>query len=53
MTNASLRERLGVAPRNYSVVSRIIADAVEAGFVHRYDPESKSRKHAKYVPFWA
>jgi predicted HTH transcriptional regulator len=53
MTNASLRERFGIDDRNYPMASRIIADTVDAGFVRRSDPESKSKKHAKYVPFWA
>ncbi len=53
MTNASLRKRLGIGDRNYPIASRIIADAVEAGLVRLYDPESRSRKHASYVPYWA
>jgi len=53
MTNSSLRERFGIEQQNYSIASRIIADAVDAGLIRRYDPESKSRKHARYVPFWA
>jgi len=53
MTNSSLRERFGIEQQNYSIASRIIADTTEAGLIRRYDPESKSRKHAKYVPFWA
>lgn len=52
MTNTSLRERFGVAPENYSMVSRVISDAVDAGVIKPYDPDNKSRKHAKYVPFW-
>jgi len=53
MTNSSLRERFGIEQQNYSLASRIIADTVDAGLIRRYDPESKSRKHARYVPFWA
>jgi ATP-dependent DNA helicase RecG len=53
MTNTSLRERFAIAPENYSMASRIIAETIEAGFVKRTDPESKSKKHAKYVPYWA
>ncbi|MEN9576352.1 MAG: hypothetical protein RL514_4207 [Verrucomicrobiota bacterium] len=53
MTNATLRKRLGVADDNYPVVSRIIAETIRAGLVKPYDPDSRSKKHAKYLPFWA
>ncbi|KMY52175.1 transcriptional regulator [Peribacillus loiseleuriae] len=53
MTNQTFRERLQIAQKNYSIASRIIADAIEAGLVKDYDPENKSKKYAKYVPFWA
>lgn len=52
MTNQSLRERFGIEEKNYSTASRIIAEAIKAGMVKDYDPESSSKKHAKYVPFW-
>ncbi len=52
-TNKSLRERFEVPEQNYSIVSRIIADAVKEGLIKLYDTESKSKKHASYVPFWA
>lgn len=48
-TNKSLRERFEVEEKNYSVVSRIIADAIKEGLIKLYDTESKSRKHASYV----
>jgi len=53
MTNASLRERFSIEDKNYPIASRIIADTIDAGLIKPYDPESTSRKHAKYVPFWA
>lgn len=53
MTNASLRERFRVDQRNYSMISRLIKDTIEAGLVKPHDPSSRSRKHAKYLPFWA
>lgn len=52
MTNQSLRERFGIEEKNYSIVSRIIAEGIKSGLVKDYDPENKSKKHAKYVPFW-
>ena len=53
MTNASLRQRFSIEERNYSMAWRIIRETLNAGLVKRLDPGSKSKKHAKYVPFWA
>jgi predicted HTH transcriptional regulator len=53
MTNSTLRARFGIEQHNYSIASRIIADTVEARLIRPYDPDSRSRKHARYVPFWA
>lgn len=53
MTNASLRKRLSIDEKNYAIASRIIADAIHEALVKPFDPESASRKHARYVPFWA
>ncbi|VXD18834.1 putative transcriptional regulator [Planktothrix serta PCC 8927] len=53
MTNESLRRRFAIAEKNYSMASRIIADTINEGLIKPYDLENKSRKHAKYVPFWA
>lgn len=52
MTNATLRGRLGIAEHNYSIASRIIAEAIKAGLVRHANPDNKSRKHAQYLPFW-
>ena len=53
MTNQSLRERFKIADHNYAVASRIIRDALTEGVIKEDDPESKSRKYASYIPFWA
>ena len=53
MTNQSLRERFGIEEQNYSIASRIISETIKSGLVKDYDPESKSKKHAKYIPFWS
>jgi ATP-dependent DNA helicase RecG len=53
MTNATLRKRFSIEEHNYSIASRIIADTVRAGLIRLKDPDSTSRKHARYVPFWA
>jgi len=53
MSNASLRERLGVDESNYSIVSRLIKETLEAGLIKIHDPLNKSTKHRKYLPHWA
>lgn len=53
MTNQTLRTRFGIAEKNYSIASRIIAESIKSGLVKDYDSESNSKKHAKYLPFWA
>lgn len=53
MTNATLRERFSISDKNYSIASRIIAETLEAGLIKPHDPENRSRKHARYLPFWA
>ncbi len=52
MTNATLRERLGIESQNYSSASRIIRDAVDSSLIKVSNPENKSNKK-KYIPFWA
>lgn len=52
MNNASLRERLGIAQENYSMVSRIIRDAINASLIKLYGTTS-SGPGASYLPFWA
>jgi predicted HTH transcriptional regulator len=52
MTNQSLRERFEVEEKNYSVVSRIIRDAINVGFVKDEDPNNISKKYSRYIPFW-
>ncbi|MEQ8925578.1 MAG: ATP-binding protein [Fulvivirga sp.] len=53
MTNQSLRDRFGIEEKNYSMASRIIAETLKSELIKDYDPESSSKKHAKYLPFWA
>jgi predicted HTH transcriptional regulator len=52
LTNASLRERFGVAEKNKAAVSRYIREAVEAGMIRPVN-EDAARKMMKYQPFWA
>ncbi|MCE5278033.1 MAG: ATP-binding protein [Planctomycetaceae bacterium] len=53
MNNSTLRERFGIEKQNSAQVSRIISDAIEAGVIRAHNPESESKRHASYVPFWA
>ncbi len=53
MTNQSLRERFKIEDHNYSIASRIIRESLQAGLIKEDDPESKSRKYASYLPYWA
>ena len=53
MTNSTLRKRFAIEEKNYAMASRIIAEAVDAGLIKSFDPESTSKKFANYLPFWA
>lgn len=53
MTNQSLRERFDIEDQNAATASRMIKDALEEKVIKLDDPESKSRKYAKYIPYWA
>lgn len=53
LTNSSLRERFGIQKENSAMVSRIIKEAIEDKAIKLTDPESESRKYARYVPIWA
>ncbi|MEN7972534.1 MAG: ATP-binding protein [Verrucomicrobiota bacterium] len=51
MSNSTLRARLGIDQKNYSMVSRVIRDALGEGVIKPSDPENKSTKK-KYIPSW-
>lgn len=53
MTNQSLRERFNIDDHNYSIASRIIGDSLKEGVIKDDNPENKSKKFAKYIPYWA
>jgi predicted HTH transcriptional regulator len=52
MTNASLRERFGIAEKNSATASRLIREAVTAKSIAPYDPNA-APKLMRYVPIWA
>ena len=53
MTNSSLRERFGIATKNYPMAHRIIADTIAVALVKRDPTAGESRKNAGYIPAWA
>lgn len=53
MSNQSLRERFQLPENKSETVSRIISDTVDEGLIKFDDPESNSRRYAKYVPYWS
>lgn len=53
LTNASLRDRFGISAPNAATASRIIGETIDAGLIKPDDPQNRSRKHARYVPYWA
>jgi len=53
MTNTTLRERFNISEPDTPVASRIIRETLNAELIKLEDPSNTSRKHARYVPFWA
>jgi len=53
MTNQTLRERFKINERNAAIASRIINDTKDANLIKDEDPNNKSFKYSKYIPFWA
>lgn len=52
LTNASLCKRFGIEDKNKAIASRIIKGTLEKGLIKPFDPENKSNRYAKYVPYW-
>lgn len=52
MTNATLRERLGVEAKGASQISRLIREALDTGAIKLFDPSVGSKGRC-YLPFWA
>jgi ATP-dependent DNA helicase RecG len=53
MTNESLRKRFGFGESQATQASRVISDAQAAGLIKQYDPTNTSKRHIRYIPFWA
>lgn len=52
MTNDSICDRFWIEKQNSAVASRLIKLSKESWKIKPFDPNSKTRKHAKYIPFW-
>lgn len=53
MTNASFRQRYGLAVGRSSLVSIHIQQSMDEGLIAPMDAESSSRRYARYIPFYA
>ena len=51
MSNATLRERLGLPETSAGMVSRVIKEAVKRHLVKPHDPAA-GRRYMKYIPYW-
>lgn len=52
LTNASLRERFGMADSGTSQISRLIRECVDDGLIRPVDADA-ARKKMRYIPAWA
>lgn len=52
VSNAVLRDRFGVEEKNKAIISRIIKETVNAGYIKLADPNA-APKLRKYIPYWA
>ncbi len=52
MNNASLRARFNIKEGNSAIVSRVIKQTINAGFIRAYDLKA-NRTALRYIPFWA
>ncbi len=53
MTNQSLRERFRLGEDKAALASQIIAATIDAQLIKSDESMGKSRKFARYLPFWA
>ena len=51
-TNSILRKRFSLEDDDYKVVTKILSSSCNEGLIKPYDPEIRSQRHARYVPFW-
>ena len=53
MTNKSLRERFGLGEEKSALVSQVISATIDEDLIRLDDTVGGSRRHARYLPFWA
>ena len=51
MSNATLRDRLGLPETSAGMVSRVIKEAVARHLIKPHDPAA-GRRYMKYIPYW-
>ena len=52
MTNSTLRKRFRLGDKQHSKASKIIKDTLNEELIKPADPENKSTRHIKYMPFY-
>ena len=52
VSNTVLRERFGIEEKNKAIVSRVIKETVEKGYIRLFD-ESTAPRYYRYIPYWA
>jgi ATP-dependent DNA helicase RecG len=53
MTNQTLRERFYLPEGKVASVSQVISATIDAGLIKSDERVGKSRKYARYLPYWA
>ena len=53
ISNSSVRERFGLSNSSADAASRIIQQCMTDGRIKLQDPNSTSKRYARYVPYWA
>jgi ATP-dependent DNA helicase RecG len=53
MSNQSLRERFKLPEEKAETASRVIRDCIDKGLIKLDNPDSGSKRYARYLPFWA
>jgi len=52
MNNTTLRERFGLEKKAHPKASKAISDTLNKGLIKPANPENRSTKHIKYIPFY-
>ncbi len=53
MSNESLRKRFGLSDERSETVSRILRDTQDAQLIKLEDAGSRSKRFARYIPYWS